>query len=297
MPDTQAGLWENVRHALGRLIAAARVQELPLDRFSMRPEVLRPDALAVPAPSPGAMETHWRPGTRSLAVTPPWAIPGGNGLDLAPIAASVNLDAALCPEIAGMHAAAIALLAPTVRRLGVVEANDLAVRLSPVAVTGGEARSAAARPPAPNTARLPVTPPSLPRRSAAPRRGRGGEADPLPLSGGRVRAGAAAIAEVPMLRPRAPAPRDLAAVDAFADERRRLAKAAAVAEDDVLLLGVFPKVPVAAVRNLALEENGALLLWLKPEAVAAAAAGRVPPLATLIVGRRRSTGRMIQTVA
>ena len=104
------------------------------------------------------------------------------------------------------------------------------------------------------------------------------------------------LAQIPLKRAGWPVPKGVPAADAFAAEWRLLAQKAGVAPEDVLLVGVFPQVPVAAVRRLALEE-GALCLWLKPEALAAAAAGKAPRLATLIVGRQRSTGKMIQTVA
>ena len=104
------------------------------------------------------------------------------------------------------------------------------------------------------------------------------------------------LAQIPIKRVGRRGPKGVPAADAFAAEWQLLAQKADVAPSDVFLVGVFPQVPVAAVRRLALEE-GALCLWLKPEALAAAAAGKVPRLATLIIGRQRSTGKMIQTVA
>ena len=79
---------------------------------------------------------------------------------------------------------------------------------------------------------------------------------------------------------------------AFESERRRLAETAGLPAEEVTLLGVYPGVPILAVRRLVVEDEGRRLrLWLKPEALRGKRALR---LITLLVGRRVADGKMLQ---
>jgi len=88
------------------------------------------------------------------------------------------------------------------------------------------------------------------------------------------------------------APRGVNFKEAFAVEHRRLAVAAALPPSDVTLLGIYPAIPIAAIRRLVVEKEGRLLrLWLKPEVWWGK---RSPQRITLLIGRQISTGKMLQ---
>ena len=266
-------------------------------RGSLSPPVVAPaGALAVPVPFAGAAEGRWRPGTQTVAVALPHCQAGAGDVDLAPVASVISLNAA--PSLAGpagvrVGAAGLPPAACAVRRWDLADApaQSPVVRPSPTTLAVGTVREPAVCFTAPETACLTVRPPSSPRATRRlPLGRRAAPEDVLRPTGGRVRSAPSVLAEVPLTRARRASPPGVPAAEAFAPERLRLAQSSGVSEEDIVLLGVFPQVPVAAVRRLALEEGGALSLWLKPEALAAAAAGKSPRLATLIVGRQRSTG-------
>ncbi|MBV9851587.1 MAG: hypothetical protein JO250_18110 [Armatimonadetes bacterium] len=299
MPHDQTGVWQAVRRALGRLGSSVRVQEMPHARLTLMAPVAVPEILTRPVPSAGAAEAHWRPAACVAGLPRPQAQAGAGEAGLAPATVVAGLDAVLRPERIPIQAAPLLSRSGAVHRLDDFGVRAVAVRSAPAALPAGAVLSPVVRLTAPGTERLPTDAPGLPREPRLRRPGlRPAPGDPLRIIGGRIRPGASVIAEVPMTRARKPAPPG-AGAEAFASERRQLAQTARVAEGDVVLLGVFPLVPVAAVRRLALEEGGALSLWLKPDAPAAAHAvgQKAPRLVTLIVGRQHSTGKMIQTVA
>lgn len=79
------------------------------------------------------------------------------------------------------------------------------------------------------------------------------------------------------------------------EERRTLAEACKVPYENVMLLGVFPNVPVTIISKLTVEEEAAeLLIWLKRDASLLEQKAR---MFTLIIGRDRASGKIIQTVA
>ncbi len=299
MPDKNAGLWEAVRRALGRLASSVQVRELPPARLLPTLSVLGQDALDAPACEAGRGEAAWPLGARTVPLPPPRTGAGGGGTDLAAVAAVVSLDAALRSGAAPVWESPPIAPGVAVHSQAIVEVGALAVRDAPVVLVPGAVRAGLAAPAAPAVARLTAESPRLPKRPLlpGPRRARAG-AEPVPFAAARVRPGLAACAQVPLIRMRRPPPPDLSVAQAFAAERHRLAQASGADLGDVILLGVYPQVPVAAVRRLALGDDGrSLSLWLRPEALSAVAAGRPPRLATLILGRLRSTGRMIQAIA
>ena len=298
MPDDQVGLWPAVRRALSRWVSDTQVQELPVARLIPRPDVLRSDALAGLAPALG--EPDWRPTAQAAVVPLPETWAGAGGADLTPAVRVVSLNPIFRAEAGVVRAARLPPLACTIHRLTMTDAlaQSLVVDSSSIVLTAGAAVQPSVRFAAPETACLRVEAPALPRGPRLRGLGRrAGPVDPWRPAGVRVRSGASILGDVPLRRARLAVPPGATAAVAFAAERHRLAQAAGVAEDDLVLLGVFPQVPVAAVRRLAFEKSDTLSLWLKPDALVAAAAGRTPRLATLIVGRQRSTGKIIQTVA
>ena len=296
MPDGSAGVWEAVPPGAGAAGLVRRVRELDDAQLAPVLHILGSDALDAPACDAGQREGTWTPGACVVSLPPPCAGPGGGGVDLAAVAAVVGLNAALRPEAALVWASPPLAAEVTIHRLEVLAARAPAVRDGAVAFAAGAVHTDYARLSLPAVIRLTSDAPRLPKRPLFPGPKRGADGG-LPFSGVRVRSGMAACAETPLVRVRRAPPPGQRDAQAFAAERRQLARSAQSELDDVMLLGVYPMVPVAAVRRLALDEDGrALSLWLKPEALSAALAGREPRLVTLIVGRLRSTGRMIQAV-
>ena len=112
-------------------------------------------------------------------------------------------------------------------------------------------------------------------------------------TGPTVRWGGDSVLErMPLTRRGRAAPEGMTAGQAFAAEHRRLAEALALPPGDVVLLGVFPGVPILAVRRILVADDGqSLRLWLKPDVVRARTKLR---FITLLVGRQVSSGRMLQ---
>ena len=299
MAKDQSGLWETVRRAMGRLVSSIAVRDLPPSWPLPVPAVLLSKALSGPMPSAGASEAQSQPSAQSVALALPEFMAGAGGADLAPVASVISLDAVCRPTDSLICLAEMPPSSCTVHRLGVADGfvQTAVVQQVLTALSVGAAIRPVVCFPAPATSALTMQAPVLPReaRRLWPGR-RASPEDLLRPHGGRARSALPVAAALPMRRTRRPIPPGISAATAFADERRHLALSSSVSEEDLVILGVFPQVPVAAVRRLALEGAGALSLWLKPEALVAAAAGKMPRLATLIVGRQRSTGKMLQAV-
>jgi hypothetical protein len=107
-----------------------------------------------------------------------------------------------------------------------------------------------------------------------------------------IRSSIAAAYRVPLVRRSMTAARGVGLNTA---ERERLATTAGIPVDSVVLIGVFPNIPVTAVSRMSVEgAAGALKIWLRPDA---ASSSVHPKMLTLIVGRNATTGKMIQAVA
>jgi hypothetical protein len=291
--DLGSGTWEKIRRVLGRLISGVQVHDLPSTRFAPLLKISGENTLTIAPGEPGRSEAAWSPAASIVSLPPPFPMAGGENADLATVTAVVGLDAALSPQRVPVWASPSPELETAVHHSEFRSVQELAPALwaASVGFAASVIRSDSSRLAAPAVARLSVESLCLPKK-------RGRERSILPFQGIRVRASVAACAEAALIRTRRPTPPGVRLAQAFGAERQRLAQSAQVDLADVVLLGVYPQVPVAAVRRLAVGEDGAALsLWLKPEALIAAAAGRPPRLATLIIGRLRSTGRMIQAVA
>jgi hypothetical protein len=291
--ETGSGPWEKIRRALGRLISGVKVRDLTPASLAPTLQMAGEDALSIAPGNPGRYEATWSPSVSIVSLPPPSPKAGGENADLATLTAIVGLDAALSPQSVPVWASLPPALELAVHQSEFRSVQELAPSVNAVSVgfTSSVVRSDSAGFAVPAVARMPIEALSLPKK-------RGRESSLLPFEGIRVRPKLAACAEVPLVRTRRPAPPGLRLAQAFGAERQRLAQSAEVAPADVVLLGVYSQVPVAAVRRLAVGEDGAALsLWFKPEALHAAAAGRPPRFVTLIIGRVRSTGRMIQAVS
>jgi hypothetical protein len=285
-------VWEEVRRALGRLASRTTVHEIA-PQWSVPAVVKRSDATVTLAATAGAWEGNWRPQADTVAWPIPSAEEGGLGADLASVATVVSMNAALAAEAAPIccppwrlegsqvqawdrHQAVLAspeVAAPSVRF------GQLKVQAAALALTAGDVHL-------------------VPVPCLAPARWRKAEsALAWALAPPRMRSDLRILARVPIFRESAAAHAGQAPTEAFASERRHLAASAGIEESDVLLLGVFPQVPLAMVEKLIIagESRTRLQIWLKSSALAAGPKG--VKLATIILGRQRSTGRALQAVS
>ena len=108
----------------------------------------------------------------------------------------------------------------------------------------------------------------------------------------RVKSGSRPLADIPMTR--AALSRSSQDIDFGPEEQ--LAASSGVPLHDIIMIGVFPHVPLHAVQRLSVlaVPGVSLQIWLKPEALS----GRISAhrSATIVLGRQRSTGKTLQTV-
>ena len=277
--------WEAVRRALGRLAASAAVQEVQASDFAPPVRPGRADVLAPPPMAGGSREHGWVPAASVRPAAIPEARVGGGESGWQPAARLAGSAAVFAPplcrpvpvvEAAPCRGESADLLLPAfVVRL---PPEFLALPSAPVSVRA----AALPAPPAPSALGGWSVPPPKSRllrlpRVAAPRVHRGSDA---------------VLARMPLLRAGLQPPPGVPLAVAFAGPQARLAEAAQVPPEDVLLLGLYPGVPILAVRRIVVTDAG-LLLWLKPEVLRERNGSR---RITLLVGRRVSTGKMLQAV-
>lgn len=258
-----------MRRSLARLFARTGVRDLPAERIAVAVKVRGSDAALTPPVEAGVQENVWRPRTQALLLLPPGAVDGGGGADLATVATVIGGNAALRPA------------ACRVRSLS-VEAEGGAVLSwdGPFSTRSVPVKAPVAFRPA-GTAAVPLLSGQVQTRR---------EKAALTLRGGRSVAALGRLAEIPMTRAR------LVSEGGFAAERAHLAAASGVPVEDVALVGVYPHVPLAAVGQLAVgDEGGCLRIWLKSSAIGPKPVTSVK-LVTVVFGRQRSTGRTLQAV-
>jgi len=270
-----ARLWETIRRKLGRLFAHPIVHRLPPEAFA--PLVSQRSWRFETLVAVGEQEANWRPQAALLACPIPQATAPPQDPDLAAFASTISGNIALRPESSGILSA---VLPPALCRVDALERKQWLVPLAniasePMALAGGDARSQS-----PGVIQTPklaqITATAL--RPARPRLG---------LATGVM------VAHVPLRRERRPIPPLTADVEAFGLERQRLSTASGVPLDDLMLIGVFPRVPVTAISRIALEGDGLLSVWLKPELLGSPTTLK---WRTVVLGRQRSTGKMLQTI-
>lgn len=268
----ETGVWQAVRRALGRLAARAVVREWEIGLPSL--SVRHSSAPDFGEPSVDRPENDWRLGAQVRLVPLPESRPGGDGVNLAALVPVVRADAALSEYAPPVRSA---LLESAQNQTQAWSPEEWRVPGSVVAspvltLSGGAARAlpvAVLRAPVVGALSV-IGPPLPPARSALD-----------------------VCTRIPWERARLSAPPGVPSEDAFEPARARLAAAAQVPLDDVLLTGVFPRIPISAIRSLALGEGGAVLqFWFKPEALG----GPPPRRVTLLLGRLRSTGALIRAV-
>lgn len=279
------GIEEAVRRALGRLVSSAEVRRLPAEVLTPPVQVRVSEALQAPPLSPGRQEAQSKPSAALRRAAVPEAEVGAGEAELLPVAR--------------IAAGSQSLLPPCVHRMPVVRAEtcrtaqaDLDLPVFPALLP----EQFWLLPPAPVRVRSAAL---LPAPATAPLTGwefAPGRSFALRVPGSnvpRVRWGGDSVqSRMPLTRRSLDAPRDLPLARAFEAERERLAVATGTPLEDVLLLGVYPGIPILAVsRILVAGENRGLRLWLKPEVLRSRKPLR---LITLVVGRQISGGKMIQ---
>lgn len=74
--------------------------------------------------------------------------------------------------------------------------------------------------------------------------------------------------------------------------RHRLAETVHLGDEEVMLLGIYPDVPILAVERIVVEDEGRRIkLWLKPDVLRGRSGSH---RITLLVGRQTVTGKMLQ---
>jgi len=288
---SESGAWAAVRRALGKLAGRVVVREMPPDSAASAVAVRESDALTSPPVAAGRREGSWAAVAASHALPGPQAGAGkrdllpsatlagaGNSADFALRPATVSVLPVLRAETSRVMQAGLDWPLTDVRlpeqffRLPAVPTHvSTAVLLGSQKrlgtnqeLTGWAVRS-------PKTGKLKIPRPAGPT----------------------VRWGGDSVLErIPLTRRGLTAPPGVGAGEAFAAEHRRLAEAMSLPPGDVRLLGVFPGVPILAVRRILVADDGqSLRLWLKADVVRARTKLR---FITLLVGRQVSSGRMLQ---
>ena len=268
--------WQAVRRALGRLISHVGVRQVESAEQTIFTEV-RAGNLSLPPPA--LPSTNWNPSASVHSASVPSV---GTGLHESGLLPSVTLAL-------GNHA----LPTPDIRVMP--SAGAEAPRINIAAALEWPA-SVTALPDA--FLRLPAAPvrthavPLLPLPKTAPLRGWPVQTPPTRVLRSprftelRVRwGGDSVLARMPLTR------RGRAFGEASA-ERRRLAETAQIGVDAVILLGVYPDVPILAVERIVVEDEGRQLrLWLKPDVLRSRSGSH---RITLLVGRQVSDGKMLQ---
>jgi len=264
-----------VRRALGRLVSRVGVRQIESAERSIAAEVHAGD-LALPPPK--LPLSDWKLSASVRAASVPSAGTGLHESDLLPsVTLALGNYALPTPDIQAMPNAAVdavrveAIALEWPPRLTALPDAFLRLPAAPVRT------HAVPLLPLPKTAPLrgwPVQTP-LTRQLRLPR-----FADPRVRWGGDT-----VLARMPLTR------RGRALGESSA-ERRRLAETAQIRPDEVVLLGVYPDVPILAVERIVVEDEGRRLrLWLKPDVLRSRSGSH---RITLLVGRQMSNGKMLQ---
>ncbi len=279
--------WEAARRALGRLFTHAAVREVPGNRLLPQASMRKSQALEAPPTTPGKSERVWRV---AAAVRP-------SSLSQIAVRVSEQERRPVARLVGGSHA----LAPPECRAMPVPGASGLRIgserQIGPVEAV--RLPDQFVRLPADPLRLWEISLLTLPKTAAlgglrlAKPQGKSLRVPRLPAARlGAARAGELALSQIPLTRRGLEAPRGVLLFQAFAAEHQRLAETAGLPLSDVDLLGVYPAIPIIAVRRLVVEDEGRRLrLWLKPESWW----GRPSPRRiTLLVGRQISSGKMLQ---
>lgn len=282
--------WEKVRRALGRLFTQATVRNF--SQAEMMPAVALRTSTAIqpPAVLPGSAERDWKPDGEVWEAPVLQAWIGARDANLLPSVSLAQDDAALP--------------LPACRAMAVIQTHVCRVGSAgltwPVSSAGLPEIFLTLAPGPIRVESVPLPgPPSLVRLETRPLTGWNPgmpecRALRLPqIAGPRIRwGGDAVLSRMAVTRLGREAPPEVPFSLAFPAEALRLAQAASLPADDVILLGVYPGVPLLAVsRIVVLDEGRRLRLWLKPEVLRGRNGGR---LITLLMGRQTSSGKMLQ---
>ena len=276
-------VWEDARRALGRLIGRVSSYSLPEVQAGIAATVRHSTATQFAEATPGARQDEWESFAQVRLLPTLAATPGGGGIDPVSVVTVIGEDRALRSDTAVVVEAACRFAASPVR-FWILEhdmPNAPAVQTVSVGFDGMAMREAGMIFGVPSVRLVTVARLALPK----PRLERPPD---WMIKPSRVRAGLAPILRIPILCRRLAAP---PGGGAFAAERRLLATAAGAPDADVSLIGVFPHVPLGAVQKLSVASDGALQIWVRPDAI-----GRTAATVTVVLGRQRSTGKMLQAV-
>lgn len=286
--DRTGRIWDEVRRALGRVAGRVATHALPEAQAGIAVSVRRSASTKFAEAEPGVQSADWQPFAQVWGLPSPTASAGGGGIDSATVATVIGIDRALTADAAVVAAARCCWEAPPVHSwsLGRDMPGAPVVRGEPMRFGERPTQKPSVTFDAPSVRAWPVVPTTLPKSQQSPA--------PWQFRPIRVRAGLAPILRAPITCNRLMAPPGSASSAAFAPERQLLAAASGIPEADVALIGVFPHVPLGAVQKLSVTPDGtALQIWVRPEALDR---GRSIPTVTVVLGRQRSTSKMLQAV-
>jgi hypothetical protein len=281
-------VWEEVRRALGRLVSQVDSHAISADRLSATVRVKHSVGTRLPQPSPGSRFEDWQPASDVYLLPSPDAADGGDGVNLASVATVISGNGAFGASDVVVSTAACGFDGEGACRLGMT--GELPpvppIHGRPVRIEAAMPQRSAVAIGTPGVKALSFMPIALSKQ--------GGAAPRWKIGSIRTQSSLGAAMQVPMTRQRLVAPAGISPDVAFGAERRALAQAAGAEDSDVTLLGIFPRVPLGAVKKLTMAPDGAELeIWLKPEAAGRSVATKA---ATVLLGRQRSTGKMLQTI-
>lgn len=285
--NDKSRVWEAVRRALGRLASHVSVQHVLPSDLMPRIGLRGADTLTPPPARAGSREGDWLPTAIVGGQSVPQALSGTRDGDWKPAARLAETAAAL--SLPRCWAMPIVQNAPCRSESADLLLPAFVVRLPEMflALPSAPVSVRAASLPAPPVPRvLREWDVALPKSRALrlPR-----------VAVPRVRVGDdTVLGRMPLSRLGLMPPDGTPFASAFVSQSLRLAEAVQAAPDDVLLLGIYPGVPILAVRRIVVAEEGRTLrLWLKPEVLRGRNGTK---LITLLVGRRISSGKMLQAV-
>ena len=282
--DRTARIWDEVRKALGRMAGRVSSRSLPEAQNGITVTVRHSAALEFVGIESGVRQEEWRAVAQVRDLPSPAARAGGYDLNPASLATVIGTDRALAADMADVLEARCRFTEAPAHAWspGMDPAGVLVVRGESVGLDRPPVRQATVTfgPPGVRAGvDCQFTPPA-PKPDAT-----GGWL----IRASRVRAGMVPILRIPIVRPRLAAP---PGGEASVRERRGLAVAADVPEADVALVGIFPHVPLGAVHKLTVTPDGTTLqVWVRPDM-----AGRGVGTVTVVLGRHRPSGRLMQAV-
>ncbi len=271
MANKGGGAWDEIRRVLGRWAGKTPTHRVDTNQLRLQTIVFRTPTLGKQPANCGLQEAVWPLTAATKHLPAPIAPPGDRNTNLAVVAALTSRNEAV-PASArtvrsvSLHSACSVQSLPLCAPIGAQTYGEpLALRSKSISHSASLV----------NTVHWKAV---MGFRIGRP----------------QVKTGLPTLAQVPFTRRRSLSPIGQSSAEAFAREHAYLSQATGVPEEDIVLIGVYARVPLSCARRLSVSPDGAaLLLWLNPQKAKQAA----PRLVTVIIGRQISTGKALQAVS